>query len=209
VRGATAHPPSRGASVFAMGEPAHHRFTFDEYLMLEEDSGVKHEFAEGQVWAMSGGTPEHAAVAGNLLTLLNVQLSGKKCRVFTSDLRVRVTATGLGTYPDVSVVCGRLELDPEDAKRHTIVNPRVLVEVLSPSTEGYDRGEKLRHYQQLLSVEEIVLVAHDRPEVEVVRREADGTWSRHVARAGEVAKLASVDCDLPVAEVFRDPLAGV
>lgn len=94
-----------------MGEPAHHRFTFDQYLMLEEDSGSKHEFLDGQVWAMSGGSPDHAAVAGNVLTLLNVQLSGKKRRVFTSDLRVRVVATGLGTYPDVSVVCGRIELD--------------------------------------------------------------------------------------------------
>lgn len=191
-----------------MGEPAHHRFSFGQYLMLEEDSGIKHEFLEGQVWAMSGGTPEHAAVAGNVLTLLNVQLAGKKCRVFTSDLRIRVVATGLGTYPDVSVVCGRLALDPEDAKRHTVVNPRILVEVLSPSTEVYDRGEKLRQYQQVPSVDEIVLVAHDRPEIEVVRREADGTWSRHVARAGESARLLSIDCDLPVSEVFRDPLAG-
>jgi len=95
-----------------MGELAHHRFTFEQYLMLEADSGSKHEFLDGQVWAMSGRRPDHAAVAGNVLTLLNVQLSGKKCRVFTSDLRVRVVVTGLGTYPDVSVVCGRLELDP-------------------------------------------------------------------------------------------------
>jgi Uma2 family endonuclease len=189
-----------------MGEPAHHRFTFGQYLMLEDDSGAKHEFLDGQVWAMSGGTPDHAAVAGNVLTLLNVQLSGKKGRVFTSDLRVRVVATGLGTYPDVSVVCGRLELDPEDSKRHTVVNARVLVEVLSPSTEAYDRGEKLRHYQQMSSVEEIVLVAHDRHEIEIVRREPDGTWSRHVAREGEVATLSSVACALPVAEVYRDPL---
>ncbi len=188
-----------------MGEPAHHRFTFDQYLMLEEDSGSKHEFLDGQVWAMSGGTPDHAAVAGNVLTLLNVQLIGKKCRVFTSDLRVRVAATGLGTYPDVSVICGRVELDPEDAKRHTVINPRLLVEVLSPSTEVYDRGEKLRHYQQIASVEEIVLVAHDRIEIEVVRREADGTWSRHVAGDGQRAQLSSVSCALSVREVYRDP----
>jgi len=188
-----------------MGEPAHHRFTFDQYLMLEEDSGSKHEFLDGQVWAMSGGTPDHAAVAGNVLTLLNVQLIGKKCRVFTSYLRVRVAATGLGTYPDVSVICGRVELDPEDAKRHTVINPRLLVEVLSPSTEVYDRGEKLRHYQQIASVEEIVLVAHDRIEIEVVRREADGTWSRHVAGDGQTAQLSSVSCALSVREVYRDP----
>jgi Uma2 family endonuclease len=191
-----------------MAQPAHHRFSFEEYLMLEEDSGIKHEFLDGQVWAMSGGTPDHAAMAGNVLTLLNVQLSGKRCRVFTSDLRVRVRATGLGTYPDVSVVCGRLDLDPEDSKRHTIVNPCVLIEVLSPSTESYDRGEKLRQYQLIPSVEEIVLVAHDRREMEVVRRQADGSWSRHLAGAGEAARLSSIACDLPVDEVYRDPLAG-
>ncbi|CAN5688247.1 Uma2 family endonuclease [soil metagenome] len=189
-----------------MGEPAHHRFTFAQYLMLEDDSGIKHEFLDGQVWAMSGGTPDHAAVAGNVLTLLNIQLSGKKCRVFTSDLRIRVEATGLGTYPDVSVVCGRLELDPEDAKRHTVINPRILVEVLSPSTEAYDRGEKLRQYQQIPSVDEIVLVAHDRREIEIVRREPDGSWSRHLAGDGETATLSSVACGLPVSEVYRDPL---
>lgn len=194
------------ARVGAMAEPAHHRFSFDEYLTVEEDSGIKHEFLNGQVWAMSGGTPDHAAMAGNVLTLLNVQLSGKRCRVFTSDLRIRVVATGLGTYPDVSVVCGHLELDPEDSKRHTVVNPRILVEVLSPSTEAYDRGEKLRHYQQIASVEEIVLVAYDRREVEVVRREPDGSWSRHAARDGETMHLSSVACELPVGEVYRDPL---
>ncbi len=202
------HGGTNRASVSAMGEPAHHRFSFDQYLMLEEDSGIKHEFLDGQVWAMSGGTPDHAAVAGNVLTLLNIQLSGKKCRVFTSDLRIRVVATGLGTYPDVSVVCGRLELDPEDAKRHTVVNPCILVEVLSPSTEAYDRGEKLRQYQQIPSVDEIVLVGHDRREIEIVRRGPNGSWSRQVARAGELAELSSVGCTLPLSEVYRDPLSG-
>ena len=192
-----------------MGEPAHHRFSFGQYVMLEEDSGIKHEYLDGQVWAMAGGTPDHAAVAGNVLTLLNVQLSGKKCRVFTSDLRIRVAATGLGTYPDVSVVCGRIELDQEDAKRHTVLNPCVLVEVLSPSTEVYDRGEKLRQYQLISSVQEVVLVAHDRVEIEVVRRMPDGSWSRHLTAAGGSAEISSLACTLPVKEVYRDPFAGV
>ncbi len=95
---------------------------------------------------------------------------------------MRVQATGLGTYPDVTVICGHLELDPEDPKKHTALNPRVLVEVLSPSTEDYDRGEKLGHYKKIPAVSEIVLVAHDRHEVEIVRREADGSWSREIAR---------------------------
>jgi len=190
-----------------MTQAAHHHFTFEEYLTLEEDSGTKHEFLGGQVWAMSGGTPEHAALIMNVGTLLSNSLRDKPCRVYGSDLRVRVQATGLGTYPDVTVVCGHLELDPEDPKKHTARNPRVLVEILSPSTEDYDRGEKLGHYKKIPTVSEIVLVAHDRHEVEIVRREADGSWSREIAREGEVARLASIGCELPVAEIYRDPLS--
>jgi Uma2 family endonuclease len=191
-----------------MGLPARQCFTFDEYLLLEEIAEVKHEFLDGEVWAMAGGSPEHAAIIGNVTTLLNMQLRGQRCRVHSTELRVRVKATGLGTYPDVTVICGRLERDPDDRTGHTAINPRVLVEVLSPSAEGYDRGEKLSHYQTIPSLEEVVLVAHDRPEIEVVRREADGTWSRHIAGDGQSARLASIACDLLVAEVYRDPLAG-
>ena len=191
-----------------VAQPPPHRFTFAEYVQLEEGSDIKHEFFDDRVWAMAGGTPDHAAMAGNVITLLNVQLAGQRCRVFTSDLRIRVVATGLGTYPDASVVCGQLELDPEDPKHHTVVNPRVLVEVLSPSTEEYDRGGKLAQYQRIDSVAEVVLVAHDRREIVVVRREPDGAWTEHVARDGETARLESISCDLPVADVYRDPLAG-
>lgn len=188
-------------------QAARHHFSFDEYLLLEEIAEVRHEFLEGQVWAMAGGTPEHAAICGNVTTLLNVQLHGRRCRVFSSDLRVRVKATGLGTYPDVTVVCGKLETDPEDRKASTAVNPRVVVEVLSPSTEDYDRHEKLSHYQQVPSIDEVVLVAYGRHEIEIVRRAPDGTWSRHVTRGDETARLESIACDLPLAEVYRDPLA--
>jgi len=191
-----------------MGVVARQRFSFDEYLLLEEIAEVKHEFLDGEVWAMAGGSPEHAAIIGNVTTLLNVQLRGQRCRVHSTELRVRIKATGLGTYPDVTVICGRLERDPDDRTGHTAINPRVVVEVLSPSTEEYDRGEKLSHYQMIQSLEEVVLVAHDRPEIEVVRREADGTWSRHIAGIGDTARVTSIGCDLSVAEVYRDPLAG-
>ncbi len=156
---------------------------------------------------MSGGTPEHAAIAINVATLLHNGLRGRSCRTYGSDLRVRVQATGLGTYPGLTVICDRVELDPEDPKKQTVLNPRVLVEVLSPSTEDYDRGEKLGHYKTIPSVREVVLVAHDRREVEIVRREPDDTWSREIVRDGEVARLASIDCELPVVEIYRDPLA--
>ena len=190
-----------------MGLAAHQRFTFDEYLLLEEIAEVKHEFLDGAVWAMAGGSPEHAFIIGNVATLLNVQLRGQRGRVHSSELRVRVKQTGLGTYPDITVICGRLERDPEDRAGHTAINPRVLVEILSPSTEVYDRGEKLTHYQTIPSLEEIVLVAHDRHEILILRREPSGTWSRHTAGPGETARLTSINCDLAVSEVYRDPLA--
>ena len=121
------------------------RHTFAEYLELEEISAVRHEFYAGEIYAMAGGTPEHAAMAAAIATLFGRQLEGGACRVYSSDLRVRVLATGLATYPDVTVICGKSERDP-DSPTH-VTNPKVVVEVLSPGTEDYDRGEKLQHYQ--------------------------------------------------------------
>lgn len=185
---------------------AHHRFSFAEYVDLVADKGIKLEFLDGQVWAMSGATVEHARVTTNISSLLSAALRDKPCAVFSPDLRIRAKATGLATYPDVSVVCGKPELDPDDHKGQSVVNPRVLVEVLSPSTEAYDRGEKLRHYQTIPSLEEVVFAAHDRREIEVVRREADGSWSRHVFT--DVVHLASLGgLDVSVEEIYRDPLA--
>jgi Uma2 family endonuclease len=190
-----------------MAQPTRQRFSFDDYLVLEDVAAVRHEFLDGQVWAMAGGSPDHAAVCANVCALLSNALRGQPCRVYSSDLRVRVQATGLGTYPDVTVICGKLETDPEDRKGHTVINPRLIVEVLSPSTADYDRDEKLSHYQKIPTLQEVVLVAHDRQEVEVVRREANGSWSRHLARDTESAHLTSVGCELPTKEVYRNPLA--
>jgi Uma2 family endonuclease len=189
--------------------PVHHRFTFEEYLLVEEDSGIRHEFVGGNVFAMSGGTPAHAGITANVARLLGNALEHEPCRVFSPDLRVRVEATGLGTYADVTVICGQIELDPADPKQHTALNPKLLVEVLSPSTEDYDRGDKLGNYKRIPSLDEVMLVAHDRREVEIVRRETDGSWSRHVSRDNETVRLFSLRCELSVAELYRDPLASV
>jgi Uma2 family endonuclease len=175
------------------------RFTFRDYLALEEASNVKHEYFAGEIYAMAGGTPEHAALAAAVGGTLFAQLEGSDCRVFSSDLRVRVLATGLATYPDVTVVCGDLEHDPENPA--TITNPTLIVEILSPSTEAYDRGEKLEHYRQIPSLRECVLVAHDRRRIEVWRREADDGWSHAVAEAGTV-DLASIGCRLEVESLY-------
>jgi Uma2 family endonuclease len=189
-----------------MGQPAHHRFAFDEYLELEAQAALKHEFLDGQVWAMAGGSPEHAALAANVTALLVAQLRGKPCRVFSSDLRVRVQATGLATYPDVTVICGRFERDPEDRRGHTALNPKVVIEVLSPSTEEYDRGEKLLHYRELPSVEEVVLIAQDRRAIDVFRRSGEG-FEQLVVTTG-IVQLTSIECELALDEVYRNPLSS-
>ena len=189
-----------------MVAPVRQLFSFEEYLALEEIAAVKHEFLGGHVWAMAGGTPAHAAIAANVIALLSTQLRDRPCRVFTSDLRIRVQATGLGTYPDVTVVCGHLETDAADPRGNTVTNPLVLVEVLSPSTEEYDRGEKLAHYQRISSLAAVVLIAHDERRLEVWHREGDH-WTLDVFRTGDRARLASLGCDLDVAEVYRDPFA--
>lgn len=187
---------------------ARQHFTFDEYISLEEISRVKHEFLDGQAWAMSGGSPEHARIAGTITRLIGNRLAGKPCDVFSSDLRVRVAATGLATYPDVTVICGRIELDPEDRRQQTASNPSVVLEVLSLTTQAYDRGEKLEHYKRVPSLREIVLVAHDEHRLEIWRREAD-VWTLEVSRgAAAVAHLRTLDVALPLCDVYRTQLAS-
>jgi Uma2 family endonuclease len=181
-------------------------YTRAEYISLERASNVRHEFLNGVIYAMAGGSREHAAIAANVITALSLALRGRTCSVHSSDLRIRVVETGLETYPDVTVVCGHAEIDPED--RHVVTNPVLVVEVTSPSTEEYDRGEKLAHYKRIPSLREIVLVGHREKVVEVIRREDDGSWTSREARPTATASLASLGCDLAVDEVYRDPLAA-
>ena len=149
-----------------MNEPVRKlTLTFAQYLEQERASDTKHELVNGAIFAMAGGTMEHGRLGSNMAGVLVAKLRGRPCAAFSSDVRIRVRATGLVTYPDLSVVCGRLEHDPKD--ENTIVNPIVLVEVLSDSTEGYDRGEKFGHYQRITSLKEYVLVSQHTPRVEV------------------------------------------
>jgi Uma2 family endonuclease len=185
-----------------MAEPARKlTFTFAEYLAREQASEAKHEHVNGEIFAMAGGTPEHGLMAVNVASVLRSQLLERRCRVYNSDVRVRIPATGLATYPDVSVVCGGLERDPQD--ENSVLNPVVLVEVLSPNTEAYDRGDKFAHYQAVPSLREYVLVSYQRRRVEVLRRNDDGTWTLHDVRESGVAELSSIGCRLPLDEVYR------
>jgi Uma2 family endonuclease len=181
-------------------------YTRAEYVSFERSSNVKHEYLDGVIYAMAGGTPEHAAIAANVIASLIAGLRARPFRVYTSDLRIRVAETGLETYPDVTIVPVPAEVDPTD--RHVVTNPIVLVEVTSPSTEEYDRGEKLEHYQRIPSLREVVFVAHRERMVEVIRREDEERWSRHVGRPGDVVRLASVGSDLSVDDVYRGITEG-
>lgn len=181
------------------------RYTYREYLELEASSDVRYEFFDGVVYAMSGGSPDHSRLAANVISALTAQLAGKPCQVFISDLRVRVLATGLATHPDVSVICGALERDPED--RNTAANPVVVVEVLSPSTQRYDREEKAAHYRRISSLECYVLISQEEQRLEVFSRNRDGSWTLRETRTG-AAELPAIGCRLAVADVYRDPLGA-
>ncbi|NJL95549.1 MAG: Uma2 family endonuclease [Anaerolineae bacterium] len=176
-----------------------------EYLAAEELSDTRHEYLRGEVFAMAGGTPEHGALAAAITIALGNLLGGRPCRVFNSDVRIRIRATGLTTYPDISVVCGQLERDGED--RNAIVNPVLIVEVLFDSTEAYDRGEKAAHYRRIPSLKEYVLVSQHQPRIEVFRRSDAGHWELYEAGAGQQIELASVGGSLDVGELYRDPLS--
>jgi Uma2 family endonuclease len=188
-----------------MAQPAS-TLTYAQYLALEESSEIKHEYVAGHVVAMSGGTLEHARLAMSLGRLLGNALEGRPCVVLSSDARVRVSETNLGAYPDLTVACGKLETASED--KHAVVNPTVIVEVLSESSEAYDRGVKFAHYRRLASLREYVLVSQTEPRIEVFRREANGTWTFFDVTAGQTLTLTSVDARIAVDDVYRDPLAA-
>ena len=180
--------------------------TYAEYVALEEKAVEKHEFLNGEVFAMSGGTIEHAGLIAAVTHGLMNALRDRPCRVFSSDLRIRIRATGLATYPDVSVVCGPVQPDPEDGC--AIVNPVLIVEVLSDGTEAYDRGEKAAHYRHLPSLREYVLVSQHRPRIEVYRRNDAGRWELYEYESGAQVDLGAVGCAISVDEVYRNPLAA-
>jgi Uma2 family endonuclease len=180
-------------------------YTYGQYVALEEESSVRHEYLDGEIYAMAGGSPDHAALAATIIGLLRSQLR-TGCRAFTADLRIRIPSTGLSTYPDVAVVCGRTQRADDDTL--AVVNPVLLVEVTSDSTEEYDRGEKLRHYKHLYSLRHVLIVSHREPFLTVhERHETD--WVVVEARQRQSVALASVGARLSVDDVYRDELEDV
>lgn len=191
--------------MIASGKKVEARMSYEEYVALEARSSAKHEYLRGERVAMAGATPEHVRIATAVAVALSNALRGRPCAVYSSDLRVRVMETDLATYPDVAVVCGGIELAPDD--RVAATNPIVIVEVLSASTEGYDRGAKFAHYRHLPSLREYVLFSQDAPRVEVYRRNERGRFELFEAGPGESAELESIGARISVDDVYADPFA--
>jgi Uma2 family endonuclease len=174
----------------------HH--SYEDYLAALEVSGVKLEYCDGEIYAMAGGTPVHADLAASITRLLGNALLGR-CRVSSSDLKVRIEATDLSTFPDVTAVCGERRVASID--RNAVTNPTLLVEVTSNSTEEYDRGEKLNHYKQCPSVVAVLFVSHRQPEVTVILRTAD-RWEQREYQSGQHVELSEPRLRISVDELY-------
>ena len=172
-----------------------------EYLAFERKATTKHEYLNGQIVAMSGASFAHNFITVNIATSLNIQLMEGECRVATSDMRVKVTEIDSYFYPDVVVVCG--EPRAEDDTFDTLLNPTLIVEALSPSTEGYDRGEKFEHYQQIASLKDYILISQDEVRVEHYCRQASEWLQTEFHGLEDVLSLVSIGCELRLSDIYR------
>jgi len=176
--------------------------TPEQYLEIERKAECKSEYYQGEVFAMAGATRGHNLIAVNVTALLHPQLRQRPCFLYSNDMRVRVSATGLYTYPDVVVACGDEQF--LDARRDTLLNPTLIVEVLSASTEAYDRGRKFEHYRTIESLREYLMVGSERMEADLYTRQADGRWLLTAAgRAEEVVEMESIGCRLVLGDVYE------
>ncbi len=190
--------------LIAMGAQTAEITSYEAYLEGERIAPTKHEFIAGLVLAMAGGSPEHARIAGSLARLLGNAAQGQPCAVFSSDLRVRIVETDRSTYPDLTIVCGHRETAADDPE--AIVNPAVIVEVLSDGSEANDRGEKFAHYRRLASLQEYILVGQKTQRVELYRRDAD-RWLLTEHGPGTAFELPSIHASISVDDIYHDPLA--
>jgi Uma2 family endonuclease len=179
-----------------------HRYTYTDYVALEESSSTKHEYLAGEIYAMAGGSEEHSALAAEVLRALGNAVGERPCRVHTSDLRIYVEATGMATFPDGSLICGKLEQHPP-SPRATALNPMLLVEVTSDSSEEYDTSTKLESYQTIPSLKDYLIVSHRERRLTLHSRAADGTWLSRVAIRGGRLAVSSLSTELLVDEIYR------
>jgi Uma2 family endonuclease len=180
-----------------------HRLTPEEYLAIERAAEYRSEYYNGEMFAMAGASRWHTLITGNLVAAIHPQLRGKGCNVHPTDLRVKVPATGLYTYTDLVVTCGKEEY--EDDEFDVLLNPVLIIEVLSKPTAAYDRGDKFALYRGSESLREYLLVSQDRMLVEQFIRQEDDSWLMRVASGNDgVVNLASCDCTLPLADIYEN-----
>jgi len=178
------------------------RCTPEEYLALERKTEYRSEYLAGEIFAMSGASRQHNLIAGNVFASLHGQFRNRPYEVYMGDMRVKVNQTGLYTYPDVVALCGNPQFD--DAQRDTLLNPTVIIEVLSPPTEAHDRGGKFGHYRKLDSLQEYLLVSQEEPHIEHYVRQADKQWLlSEVSSVQDTVQLPSISCTLVLAEVYE------
>lgn len=185
-----------------MGVQTEHRFTAEEYLALERQAESRSQYLDGEVFAMSGASREHNLIVLAIATSLYPQLDPGQCEIYANDMRVHIPATGLYTYPDVVAVCGEPRFEDEDLD--TLLNPALIVEVLSPTTEAFDRGQKFAHYRSLPSLTDYLLVAQDRIEVEHFARREQGRWLLTAAsRREDTVELPTLGARLALAQIYE------
>jgi Uma2 family endonuclease len=190
-----------------MSSALQRRYSPAEYLALERQAAQRSEYIDGAIYAMAGGTARHALICDNLLERIKARLRGSDCRPVSSSLRIKIEATSNYTYPDLSIVCGQWQF--EDSTNDCLLNPRLIIEVLSPSTERHDRGWKFRNYQLIPSFEEYVLVSQEEPRIERFSRQGDVGWlMTAVSGLESTIRLESVHCDLPLSEIYEDVAFG-
>ncbi len=178
-------------------------FTPEEYLELELKAEYKSQYVAGEIYAMAGAQPWHVRVADNLTVMLNNRLRGRPCESFSADMRVRVEAADIYTYPDISALCGTPRFET-NANPQSLLNPQVIFEVLSPSTEAFDRGDKFTRYRKLNSLRDYVLVASERMQVEHFVRQPNGAWTMtEYSQPEHAVPLSSLGCELPLAEIYE------
>jgi len=187
-----------------MSAETKHRYTLEEYLALERVSEARHEFWHGEVFAMSGGTLGHEQVMGNAFDVFRVQLRGSDCAVLGSNMQIKVPSAPPYRYADGSVVCGKAEVERFNGN-DLLLNPVLIYEVLSPSTEAYDRGDKFTHYKSIASLREYLLIAQHRPHITHFVKREDGSWSYSEANELDASiQLPSVGITLNLSDVYQD-----
>jgi len=182
-------------------------YTVEKYLAMERASETKHEYVNGQIVAMAGATRKHNVIGTNISISLGTQLRRRPCELYSNDMRVQVREDGIYSYPDAVIVCGEPRF--ADKQFDTLLNPTVIIEVVSTSTEGYDRGEKFQQYRALDSLQQYVLVSQSRRLIDCLTRQDNDQWLlTSASHADAVLQLASIDCMLALADVYEKVMFG-